>query len=112
MQIKLSKSDGHVLAVATRAMDASGIEENKHKKAREAAKVIIDRELIRLRGIHHADLADKEVVLVDVDGAPVLKIERKSSQRLDQAGLKAAHPDIADEFMKDSVASYFSSLLK
>lgn len=112
MQIKLSKSDGHVLEVATRAMAAAGIEENKHKKARDAAKTIIDRELQRLRKVFHSDLPDKEIVLVEVDGEPVLKIERKSAQRLDQASLTAAHPDIVEKFTKDSVASYFSSLLK
>ncbi len=112
MLIKLSKADGHTLAVATRAMEAAAIEENKHKKGRDAAKVIIDRELQRLRGIKHGELPDKEVLLVEVDGAPALKIERKSAQRLDQAALVAAHPDIAAEFLKPSVASYFSSLLK
>lgn len=92
-------------------MANAGAEENKHKKAREAAKTIIARELKQHRQIKIEDLPDKEVVVVLVDGEDVLKIERKSSQRLDQAGLAAAHPDIATEFTKPSVATYFSNLV-
>ena len=45
LQVKLSGEDGRALKAATRAMAAAAIEENKHKKAREAAKTIIAREL-------------------------------------------------------------------
>lgn len=108
--VKLTEGDGRALEEATRAMAAAAIEENKHKKAREAAKVIIARELEKLRGTKLDDLAAAEIVLVQVAGDDVLKVERKASQRLDGAALGAAHPEIAEEFTRPCVASYFTSL--
>lgn len=111
LQVKLSGEDGRALKAATRAMAAAAIEENKHKKAREAAKTIIARELDRLRGIKLDALPAAEIVLVQVEGADVLKVERKESQRLDATALGAAHPELVTEFTKASVASYYSSLV-
>ena len=112
MMIKLSGADGRVLCVAARALAVAAVAENKHKKEREAAKTIIGRELQRLRGVNHAELPEKEIVMVSCDGEEVLKIERKGSERLDAAALGAEHPELVDEFTGTSVASYFSSLLK
>jgi hypothetical protein len=110
--IKFNKEDGRALEAASGAMAAAAVEENKHKKAREAAKTIIARELLQRRGVNLDNLPAKEIVLVQCDGVDVLKVERKESQRLDGAALGAAHPELVIEFTKPSVASYFSSLVK
>lgn len=111
-QLKLSKADGYALQTAVESMAAAALEENRHKKARDAAKVIILRELFNRRALVVDSLKAGELVIVQVEGADVLKIERKAAQRLDQEALGAAHPDIVAQFTKPSVASYFSSLLK
>jgi hypothetical protein len=112
MLVKLSKEDGRAMEAASSAMAAAAGEENKHKKAREAAKMIIARELLQLRKISLDELPAGEVVMVQVDGRDVVKVDRKGTMRLDQEALRAAHPDVLDAFTRESVASYFSSLLK
>lgn len=112
IQIKLSKEDGRALEAATEAMAAAAIAENTGKKARDSAKKIIERELLSKRQVTLDTLPDKEIVMIQVDGKDVLKIERKSSMRLDQSALSEAQPEIASQFTKPSVASYFSSLIK
>lgn len=112
MLLKLSAEDGRALRAATGALASAAAEENKQKKAREAAKVIITRELQVQRGVALEELAAGEVVLVQCAGEDVLKVERKASQRLDGAALGAAHPALVEEFTRPSVASYFSSLLR
>lgn len=111
LHVKLSPSDGETIRLATVALAISAREENKHKKAREAAKTIIERELEKLRGIKLDDLQGAQIVIVQCDGVDLLKIERKESQRLDATALGQAHPELVAQFTKPSVASYFSSLL-
>lgn len=110
--IKLSKTDGEALRVASQSLAVNAETENTAKKARDAAKKIIERELLAQRKIAVDQLSEKEIVLVQVDGVDVLKIERKGANRLDGTALAAAHPEIVTEFTKPSVASYFSSLIK
>lgn len=111
MILKLSKADGAALLTAVQSLAVNGPIENAAKKARESAKKIIDRELINQRKVDPSTLPDKTLLTIQVDGKDVLKIERKSAQRLDTTALTAAHPDIAQEFTKSSVASYYSALV-
>jgi hypothetical protein len=84
---------------------------NKHQKAEDAAKELITRELKQHRQVDVQALADKEIVVVQVDGVDTVKIECKSSERFDQKGFAMLHPDQAKEFTKPSAATYYDSLL-
>ena len=109
--VKLSKEDGAALLAATRTLaDAAG-EENLHKKRRERSKEIIEGELKRLRGIELDGLEAHDLVICHVDGKEVLKLDARPAQRLDQAKLGAAHPDIVAQFTRPSVSVFFTSML-
>lgn len=111
IQIKLSSSDGEALRTAVESLAKNSETKNAAEKATKAAKEIIDRELIKLRKVDPSQLAEKEIVMVQIDGVDVLKIERKGANRLDGPGLANAHPEIAAEFTNRGVASYYTSLL-
>ena len=108
--VKLSAADGKRVAAASSAFAAAGEQENKHRKAKEAAKQILTRELKELRGIVLEELPAGELVVVQIDGRDALKVDRRASQRLDGPALGAAHPNLVEEFTKPSVASYFTVL--
>ena len=89
----------------------ASVAENKHKKEREQLKELIQRDLKKLRSLDLDGLPARELVIVQCDGKDVLKIERKSSERVDLAALSQAHPEVAQEFTRASVATYYSSLV-
>lgn len=109
--IKFSKADGLAIGEATLAMKEAAEMENKAKKARDAAKSIIGRELLQRRNVNLDELPAATIVMVQVEGDDVVKVERKASERLDSTALRQAHPEIVENFTRPSVASYFSSLL-
>ena len=80
---------------------------NELDKRIKARKTIIRQTLIDKRGIDIDTLPEAETVLVIIGTERGLKIDRKGSDRVNIEQLRACNPDIAKQFTKRTVATYF-----
>lgn len=98
------------LALAIDQLKEAKREENEASKRVKAAKEVIQRTLIETRNLNVDTLPEGETVIVTVGTERGLKIDRKGSDRLDVQTLRIALPDIAKQYTKRTVASYFEPL--
>ena len=84
--------------------------ENEAGKLVKAAKDVIRRVLNDTRKIDVDTLPEGETVIVTVGTERGLKIDRKGSDRIDIQSLRTALPDVAKQYTKRTVASYFETL--
>ena len=106
---KIGESDSNALVCAIAELRSAKQVRNMADKQDKAAREVIKRELNRLRQVDVDLLPEGETVIVSV-GVSGLKIDRRGSDRIDTAGLRALAPDVAEKFTKRTVASYFEPL--
>jgi hypothetical protein len=109
--VKFSGKESVLLTAAAKALQFATKEENKHKKAREAAKEVATRLLLEHRQINVDLLPNKEIVVIQCDGRDTLEIKRKESERFDGKAFSLVYPNLDEEFTRPCPATYFDSLL-
>lgn len=98
------------LALAIDQLKAAKQAENEASKAAKAAKDVIRRVLIESRNVDVDTLSEGETVIVSVGTERGVKIDRKGADRIDVQSLRVALPDVAKQYSKRTVASYFEPL--
>ncbi len=109
--VKFSGKESVLLTAAAKALQLATKEENKHKKAREAAKEVATRLLLEHRQINVDLLRDKEIIVIQCEGKDTLEIKRKGQERFDGKAFAIVHPALDEEFTRPCLATYFDSLL-
>lgn len=108
--VKLSPSDSETIAKAVKQLAENKPIERSAKKAIDASKVIVAKELESLRGIVLEQLPEGETVIVQFDGNGGLKIDRKGSDRFDLESARVADPEFVKRFTRRGIATYFEPL--
>lgn len=98
------------LALAIDQLKTAKAMENEASKAIKAAKDVIRRTLIETRNIDVDSLPESETLLVTVGTERGLKIDRKGSDRIDVQSLRVALPEVAKQYTKRTIASYFEPI--
>lgn len=103
-------SEVKALSLAIDQLKEAKRAENEASKAIKAAKDVIRRTLLDTRNIDVDNLPESETVIVTVGTDRGLKIDRKGSDRIDIQSLRVALPDIAKQYSKRTVATYFEPI--